>query len=180
MATFTVEGETRKDEIKTFQTGHYISTNEAVWRIFSFDLHQRYPPVVNLSVHLENGQRVYYTEKTGHQRAQAPPETTLTAFFKLCQSDEFARTLLYPECQHTSGGSSQARSGSGTKGDRLWRGKRELRLVTRLDESTQYTQKTGSASTYDSFFTQSRGPLPLKISGLLQVWCVTLTKRHAV
>ncbi|KAL8572038.1 hypothetical protein ACOMHN_038396 [Nucella lapillus] len=41
MATFTVEGETRKDEIKTFQTGHYISTNEAVWRIFSFDLHQR-------------------------------------------------------------------------------------------------------------------------------------------
>ncbi|KAL8614341.1 hypothetical protein ACOMHN_007679 [Nucella lapillus] len=97
MATFTVEGETRKDEIKTFQTGRYISTNEAVWRIFSFDLHQRYPPVVNLSVHLENGQCVYYTEKTAHQRAQAPPETTLTAFFKLCQSDEFARTLLYPE-----------------------------------------------------------------------------------
>ncbi|KAL8608682.1 hypothetical protein ACOMHN_002911 [Nucella lapillus] len=97
MATFTVEGETRKDEIKTFQTGRYISTNEAVWRIFSFDLHQRYPPVVNLSVHLENGQRVYYTEKTAHQRAQAPPETTLTAFFKLCQSDEFACTLLYPE-----------------------------------------------------------------------------------
>ncbi|KAL8580067.1 hypothetical protein ACOMHN_065116 [Nucella lapillus] len=97
MATFTVEGETRKDEIKTFQTGRYISTNEAVWRIFSFDLHQRYPPVVNLSVHLENGQRVYYTEKTAHQRAQAPPETTLTAFFKLCQSDEFARTLLYAE-----------------------------------------------------------------------------------
>ncbi|KAL8571970.1 hypothetical protein ACOMHN_057653 [Nucella lapillus] len=97
MATFTVEGETRKDEIKTFQTGRYISTNEAVWRIFSFDLNQRYPPVVNLSVHLENGQRVYYTEKTAHQRAQAPPETTLTAFFKLCQSDEFARTLLYPE-----------------------------------------------------------------------------------
>ncbi|KAL8600890.1 hypothetical protein ACOMHN_045028 [Nucella lapillus] len=97
MATFTVEGETRKDEIKTFQTGRYISTNEAVWRIFSFDLHQRYPPVVNLSVHLENGQRVYYTEKTAHQRAQAPPETTLTAFIKLCQSDEFACTLLYSE-----------------------------------------------------------------------------------
>ncbi|KAL8594216.1 hypothetical protein ACOMHN_033079 [Nucella lapillus] len=83
MATFTVEGETRKDEIKTFQTGRYISTNEAAWRIFSFDLHQRYPPVVNLSVHLENGQRVYYTEKTAHQRVQAPPETTLTAFFQV-------------------------------------------------------------------------------------------------
>ncbi|GFY38607.1 ATP-dependent DNA helicase [Trichonephila inaurata madagascariensis] len=31
------------------------------------------------------------------QRAETPPETTLTSFFVICQSDPFARTLLYSE-----------------------------------------------------------------------------------
>jgi hypothetical protein len=29
--------------------------------------------------------------------ADQPPNTTLTAFFQLCQRDTFARTLFYPE-----------------------------------------------------------------------------------
>ncbi|KIH57822.1 hypothetical protein ANCDUO_11985, partial [Ancylostoma duodenale] len=52
---------------------------------------------VDNSVHLENGQRVYFTADTGRERAANPPNTTLTAFFQLCQQDSFARTLLYPE-----------------------------------------------------------------------------------
>ncbi|XP_028966748.1 uncharacterized protein LOC114828104, partial [Galendromus occidentalis] len=46
------------DEIKQYQIGRYISSNEAIWRIFSFPIHERYPTVVHLAVHLENGQRV--------------------------------------------------------------------------------------------------------------------------
>ena len=43
-----------------------------------------------LDVHLKNGQRVYFTEERNVQSATAePPETTLTAFFKLCQEDVF-------------------------------------------------------------------------------------------
>ena len=39
-------------------------------------------------VHLENGQHIYFTEEKNMQSATAePPETTLTAFFKLCQED---------------------------------------------------------------------------------------------
>ena len=40
------------DEIERYQLGRYISSNEAVWRIFSFPIHERHPTVVHLAVHL--------------------------------------------------------------------------------------------------------------------------------
>ena len=47
-------------------------------------------------MHLENGQRVYFTEDTARDQASGgPPKTTLTEFFALCQIDKFAKTLLY-------------------------------------------------------------------------------------
>ncbi|XP_076298040.1 uncharacterized protein LOC143217539 [Lasioglossum baleicum] len=69
-ATFGVRN--NRDEITTYQSGRYISTSEAVWRILSFHIHERFPPVIRLDIHLENGQR-------------------------LCTKDAFASTLLYEE-----------------------------------------------------------------------------------
>lgn len=100
MAVIGVAGENQNDEITQYQLGRYISTNEAIWRIFSFPIHERHPAVVHLAVHLENGQRVYFTDANVQQRAAQPPATTLTAFFQLCESDEFARTLLYSDVTH--------------------------------------------------------------------------------
>ncbi|GFV21990.1 ATP-dependent DNA helicase [Trichonephila clavipes] len=85
------------DEINQYQLGRYISSNEAVWRILSFPIHERHPTVVHLAVHLENGQRVYFTADNVRARALVPPATTLTAFYSLCQDDLFAKTLLYSE-----------------------------------------------------------------------------------
>lgn len=85
------------DEIKEYQIGRYLSSGEAVWRIFGFKIHDRYPSVSHLAIHLENGQRVYFTEETVREKASQPPQTTLTEYFKLCQNDEFAATLLYHE-----------------------------------------------------------------------------------
>ena len=51
----------------------------------------------HLSVHLENGQRVYFTVDNAEEVAETPPETTLTAYFKLNTEDPFARNLLYNE-----------------------------------------------------------------------------------
>ncbi|XP_036343195.1 uncharacterized protein LOC118752408 [Rhagoletis pomonella] len=93
MAVFGVANQ--NDEITNYQMGRYISSNEAVWRILSFPIHDRHPAVIHLSVHLENGQRVYFDENTAQQMAERPPATTLTAFFNLCETDSFARTLLY-------------------------------------------------------------------------------------
>ena len=85
---FAVEKENEPDpldEVKTFELGRYIGSNEAFWRIFGFPIHQRYPSIQHLTVHLENGQRVYFTEATLAGVLTNPPATTLTSFFQLCQ-----------------------------------------------------------------------------------------------
>ncbi|XP_044592065.1 uncharacterized protein LOC123270186 [Cotesia glomerata] len=85
------------DEVSQYQMGRYVSSNEAIWRIFSFPIHEKHPTVVHLAVHLENGQRVYFNRDNAAFRALQPPSTTLTSFFSICQTDTFARTLLYAE-----------------------------------------------------------------------------------
>ena len=96
-AMFALMKENSNDEITQYQDARYFSTNESVWKIFKFPIHKQYPTVQPLHVHLENGQRVYFTVETAAQVAANPKDTTLTAFFKLCQTDAFARTLLYDE-----------------------------------------------------------------------------------
>ena len=94
-AMFTLRS-SQVDEISDYQNARYVSSNEAVWRILEFPIHERDPPVQQLAVHLENGQRVYFTEDTALDRASGdPPKTTLTEFFTLCRVDGFAKTLLY-------------------------------------------------------------------------------------
>ena len=96
MAVFGIHDESR-NEVQNFVTGRYVSSNEAIWRIFGFPIHEHFPSVTHLAVHLENGQRVYYTDNTSREEIQRRGEsdTTLTAFFKLCREDPFARALLY-------------------------------------------------------------------------------------
>ena len=50
-----------------------------------------------MDVHLENGQRVYFDHRE-RKRVENPRNTTLMAFFKLCQEDNFAKTLLTGTC----------------------------------------------------------------------------------
>ncbi len=97
MAVFGIASENANDEISNFQMGRCVSTNEALWRLLSFQIHERYPAVVHLAVHLENGQRVYFTEANAAQRAEIPPSITLTSFFAMCEADPFAATLMYVE-----------------------------------------------------------------------------------
>ena len=84
------------DEISDYQNARYVSSNEAAWRILEFPIHERDPPVQQLAIHLENGQRVYFNEDTAMDRAAGDlPRTTLTEFFALFQVDDFAKILLY-------------------------------------------------------------------------------------
>ena len=95
MAAFSVVDPRENDEVHNFEYGRYLSSNESFWRIFSYAIHYRSVPVTHLQVHLENGQRVYFTEQNAAEAAANPRDSTLTAFFKLCAVDELARTLLY-------------------------------------------------------------------------------------
>jgi hypothetical protein len=85
------------DEVDSFQMGRYISSNEAIWRIFEFPIHEHYPSVLHLNVHLENGQRVLFSKENMHEQVASASKTTLTAFFDLCKTDPFAQNLLYPD-----------------------------------------------------------------------------------
>ena len=97
-AVYSLENLEGPDEIQQFQEARYVGSTEAAYRIFGFPMHEHFPTVIQLAVHLENGQRVYFNESNALQQAMnGPPKTTLTAFFKLCQSDVFAKTLTYPE-----------------------------------------------------------------------------------
>jgi hypothetical protein len=90
------------DETKEYVDSRYVSASEAAWRIFSFSLHQHYPCVTRLQLHLPNMQTVrYLPDATSHELLEQPHirRTTLTAFFELCaQYPQDTSTLLYPDC----------------------------------------------------------------------------------
>lgn len=85
------------DEISNYQTGRYINSNEAAWKIFGFETHCRFPPIQHLDVHLENNERVYFNARNASNVVNNPRPTTLTAFFKLCNEDSFAKNILYSD-----------------------------------------------------------------------------------
>ena len=49
------------DEIKSYLDCRYISTCEACWRIYQFDIHYRNPAVEQLSFHLQDEHTVTFT-----------------------------------------------------------------------------------------------------------------------
>ncbi|KAI9107797.1 hypothetical protein K1719_021133 [Acacia pycnantha] len=51
------------DEISHYLNCRYVSSCEASWRIFGFDIHHRQPPVERLSFHLHEQQAVYFSQK---------------------------------------------------------------------------------------------------------------------
>ncbi len=48
------------DEIKKYLDCCYVSTSEATWCIFKFDMHERFPTVERLQYHLPNQQMVLF------------------------------------------------------------------------------------------------------------------------
>jgi len=73
----------------------------SVWRILSFPIHERGLTVIHLAIHLENGKRIYFDERTALEKALTAPKKSSTEFFELSKQQniygQFARTLLYFE-----------------------------------------------------------------------------------
>ncbi|ONM35627.1 DNA helicase-like protein [Zea mays] len=86
------------DEIKQYRDARWVTPLEALWRIFSFDLSQNSPPVMQLQLHLENMHMVSFHEraKVNHvvQRPGAD-RSMLTAYFQANRLHEEARGILY-------------------------------------------------------------------------------------
>uniref|UniRef100_UPI00358F20A2 uncharacterized protein n=1 Tax=Myxine glutinosa TaxID=7769 RepID=UPI00358F20A2 len=166
MAMFGLQ-RNKNDEIESYQLGRYVSSNEAIWRVLNFPIHECYPTVVHLSVHLENGQRVYFTEGNARQKAAEPPSsTTLTAFFQLCQQDEFAKTLIYNEVpqyytweavDRLTDRLAVRRGKDVHKEHELW-DIPTFAVQMQLDESTLYIQTISNASSCAFYSIMSKDP----------------------
>ena len=65
---FDASGKKKKadmfDEVQQYYNCRYISSCEAVWRIFGFNIHHHYPHVERLSFHLPNQQVIFYGNNT--------------------------------------------------------------------------------------------------------------------
>ncbi|XP_055924684.1 uncharacterized protein LOC129956768 [Argiope bruennichi] len=93
MAFFGIQTTDINDEIASYQVGRYVNCNEAIWRIFSFPIHE----LCTFGGASGEWQRVYFTVSNVAQRAEVPTPTILMSFFVTCQSVPFTRTLLYSE-----------------------------------------------------------------------------------
>jgi hypothetical protein len=89
----------RRDEVKSFLDARYVSSPEAIWRIFEFKMHDISHAIIRLAVHLPNEQAVYFKDGEEQEALEAAStkETTLTAWFKLNQNDPSANDYLYTE-----------------------------------------------------------------------------------
>ena len=72
------------DEVKRYIYSRYVSDCEAFWRIFGFSLHEEFPNVYRLAVHLEGEESLIWNEDEVpnlEQLAKRPPASTLTKWF---------------------------------------------------------------------------------------------------
>jgi hypothetical protein len=85
------------DEIDLFMSHRVLSVGEAVWRILALRLHQEYPPIFRLDMHLPRQHRVTFEESDPQDvRSHINQQTsTLLQWFLLNQTDEHARQFKY-------------------------------------------------------------------------------------
>ena len=88
------------DEINDFYDCRYLSSCEAAWRIFKFDIHHRQPAVERLPFHLPNQQSVIFdpSESIAFQLEKVSANTSkFLAWMECNQTDTEAEKLLYVE-----------------------------------------------------------------------------------
>jgi hypothetical protein len=88
------------DEIKKYLDCHYVSASEVTWRIFKFNMHERFPVVERLQYHLPNQQMVLFDDDDDVQEVAARSaisRTMLTECFKTNQESKAARSLTFDQ-----------------------------------------------------------------------------------
>ncbi|XP_057310488.1 uncharacterized protein LOC130648452 [Hydractinia symbiolongicarpus] len=87
------------DEVTTFLDARYVSSPEACWRLFAYNLHDQSHVIFRLALHLPNYERVYFRE--GDEAAAVERAENrlshLTAWFLLNQQNANANMYLYTD-----------------------------------------------------------------------------------
>jgi hypothetical protein len=98
----TMEFGTCMDEIKQYLDARYVSSCEAHWRMYLFEMQEHKPPIVRLQVHLPNEQTVVVNPATAGSiqnvlDREANKHTTLTGWFKSNAESAVHHDLLYQD-----------------------------------------------------------------------------------
>ncbi|GJW38058.1 DNA helicase PIF1, ATP-dependent [Tanacetum coccineum] len=99
LVSATVDGK-EVNEIKDFLNCRYLSSCEAAWCIYGFEIHYRTASVERLPFHLKDEQQVIFdaTESIDYVVDKSSVnETKFESWMELNLTDPFARTLLYFE-----------------------------------------------------------------------------------
>ncbi|CAN1179608.1 ATP-dependent DNA helicase PIF1 [Linum perenne] len=108
------------DEIAQYLDCRSISSYEAMWRLLSFQIHERDPNVVRLCIHLPNEQPISFDAAQPVHSILARPSCTntmLTQWFLLNQRYPSARNLTYDRIPNSFVWSDQCKDWSPTCGD---------------------------------------------------------------
>ncbi|XP_026384034.1 uncharacterized protein LOC113279563 [Papaver somniferum] len=90
------------DEIQQYIDARYIGPPEVVWRLLEYHLHEEYPDVQRLAVHLQNKQRVVYNARKSMNsviRTTQEHKTTLMGYFEYYDKNPTAPTYTYKKFQ---------------------------------------------------------------------------------
>ncbi|ONM52829.1 hypothetical protein ZEAMMB73_Zm00001d019382 [Zea mays] len=86
------------DEIKQYRDARWVTTPEALWKIYDFELSQISSPVMQLLLHLPNMHMVAFHERQMVERVLNRPgvdRSMLIAYFEANRLHEEARGILY-------------------------------------------------------------------------------------
>jgi hypothetical protein len=61
------DSEGNVDEIKQYKDARWVTPAESLWRIYGFDLSERYPVVLSLHLHLPDMHMVLFHQREGVQ-----------------------------------------------------------------------------------------------------------------
>ncbi|XP_074277132.1 uncharacterized protein LOC141600781 [Silene latifolia] len=92
------------DEIQQYQSGRWVSSIEAMWQIYGFDLFEIHPPVMPLPIHLPSMQTIQLRPHENLTRVVSNEKrirTPLTEFFKINNDNEHKTTERYLYSQFT-------------------------------------------------------------------------------
>ncbi|GKC42571.1 ATP-dependent DNA helicase PIF1, partial [Tanacetum coccineum] len=88
------------DEIKNYLNCRFLAPCEAVWRLFSFDIHYTYPSIMQLTFHLTNQNAITMRDSKrlpALLQREGIDVTMFTDLFELNKCDPDARTLTYAD-----------------------------------------------------------------------------------
>ena len=98
-ATISIENvDVNNNEVTAFETKRYVSSMEAAWRIFNYEICKVKPAVVRLPVHLPDQQTITYIPNNAQDAAEAlirGEKTKLTEYFTANAEHPHAREIFY-------------------------------------------------------------------------------------